>query len=138
VAIRIVVDGPDAVELEGVVRAALGSRRRAGSSSSSRSGPGGESAARLAPRPLRGLELLRPAAGADGVDAFTRVFRTEARTVVVLHRTRWGQTKWTRVEENAIKSRGFESTDGFDFLIMAPLDKLLRTPSLVSDSAALS
>jgi hypothetical protein len=67
-------------------------------------------------------EQQKELAGADGVDAFTRVFRTEARTVVVLHRTRWGQTKWTRVEENAIKSRGFESTDGFDFLIMAPLD----------------
>jgi hypothetical protein len=40
----------------------------------------------------------------DGVDAFSQVFRTEARVVVVLYRENWGKTKWTRVEETAIKS----------------------------------
>ena len=44
-------------------------------------------------------------AAKDGVDAFTAVFRRDARIVAVLYRDGWGKTKWTRVEEQAIKSR---------------------------------
>jgi hypothetical protein len=42
-------------------------------------------------------------AGTDGLESFREVFRHRARIVVVLYRPRWGQTRWTNVEEIAIK-----------------------------------
>lgn len=57
----------------------------------------------------------------DGVDAFSQVFRKEARVVVVLYREDWGKTKWTRIEETAIKSRQFD--EGFKFLVIVSLDR---------------
>ncbi len=59
-------------------------------------------------------------AGADGVDAFTAVFRRDARIVVVLYREGWGSTRWTRVESEAIKSRFVD--DGAEFLLLVKLD----------------
>lgn len=56
----------------------------------------------------------------DGVDAFSQVFNQDARVVVVLFRETWGTTKWTRVEETAIKSRLLD--DGLKFLVVASLD----------------
>lgn len=64
----------------------------------------------------RQLEL----AGSDGLEEFTSVFRRDARGVVVLCRGEWGSTKWTRIEETAIKNRGFD--EGWDFLVVVPLD----------------
>jgi hypothetical protein len=64
----------------------------------------------------RQLEL----AGKDGLETFAAVFRAGARVCVILHRTGWGQTKWTRVEETAIKERALES--GWDFLLVVALD----------------
>ena len=58
--------------------------------------------------------------GTDGVDQHTRIYEDEARVVVVLHREEWGQTNWTRVEETAIRNRGFK--EGYDFLVFVPLD----------------
>jgi len=66
-------------------------------------------------------------AGKDGVDEFTRVFTTESRVVVVLYRKGWGETKWTRIEETAIKNRGWDK--GFDFLFVIPLDKSSAVPA---------
>lgn len=63
----------------------------------------------------RQLEL----AGKDGVDEFTAVFRSHARVCVVLFRDGWGKTKWTRVEETAIKDRAFDN--GWDFLTVVAL-----------------
>ncbi|HEX6981300.1 MAG TPA: hypothetical protein VF181_00930 [Balneolaceae bacterium] len=40
---------------------------------------------------------------------------------MVLYRENWGKTKWTRVEENAIKDRCFNK--GFNFLLFVPLEK---------------
>ena len=59
-------------------------------------------------------------AGIDGVDKHTRIYEDETRVVVVLHREEWGQTEWTRVEETAIKNRGFNN--GYDFLVFVLLD----------------
>src|SRR3954470_21148933 len=59
-------------------------------------------------------------AGTDGVDQHARIYEDEARVVVILHRENWGQTDWTRVEETAIRNRGFK--EGYDFLIFVPLD----------------
>ena len=58
-------------------------------------------------------------AGTEGDETFARVFRESARMVVVLFRPEWGKTKWTRVEETAIRSRAFEL--GFQFLKFIPL-----------------
>ena len=62
----------------------------------------------------------RELAGKDGEQEFARVFRAEARLVVVLYRRGWGETRWTRVEESAIRSRGFDH--GYDFALFISLD----------------
>ena len=57
--------------------------------------------------------------GKDGVDALCRVFKTEARIVVILYREGWGQTPWTGIEENAIKDRRLKA--GHEFMLVIPL-----------------
>ena len=49
----------------------------------------------------RQVKLL---AGRDGEDAFARVFGAEARTVVVLYRTEWGEQGFTAVESTGIRT----------------------------------
>ena len=56
----------------------------------------------------------------DGIDSFSQVFREQTRVVVVLYRENWGKTKWTRIEETAIKSKQFD--EGFKFLVVVSLD----------------
>jgi hypothetical protein len=63
--------------------------------------------------------------GSDGIDQFSNVFSEDSRLVVVLYREQWGQTKWTRIEETAIKTRWL---DGFEFLLMVPLDSPAKLP----------
>ncbi len=58
--------------------------------------------------------------GTDGVDAFSRVFGEDSRIAVILYRKGWGETKWTRVEENAIRTRGFN--EGHEFVLLVKLD----------------
>lgn len=70
--------------------------------------------------------------GNDGVDAFSDVFGRDARIVVVLYRDGWGQTKWTRIEETAIKNRVLN--DGADFLTFVHLDKQRPTPRWLPQS----
>jgi hypothetical protein len=53
-------------------------------------------------------------AGTDGERTFNAVFAKEARLVAVLFRDGWGHTPWTRIEETAIKNRGFDH--GYDFV----------------------
>lgn len=64
-------------------------------------------------------ERQRELAGTDGMDTFTDVFAKHARVCVVLFRDGWGQTKWTRIEETAIKTRAFNA--GWDFLLVIGL-----------------
>jgi hypothetical protein len=45
----------------------------------------------------------------DGLEVFQNVFRRESRVVVVIYREGWGQTKWTAVEETAIKEMCFDA-----------------------------
>jgi hypothetical protein len=68
-------------------------------------------------------------AGKDGEEIFGRVFSEEARVVVVLYRTGWGKTPWTRIEETAIRNRAFEQ--GYDFTIFIPLDDVPSMPKWV-------
>lgn len=53
-------------------------------------------------------------AGKDGMESFSKVFEKEACIVVIILRKEWGNTKWTRLEQTAIKNRGLEK--GFDFV----------------------
>lgn len=81
-----------------------------------------ELASLLAPLPVFVYsEQQLAVAGTDGVETFSAVFRRDARIVVILYREGWGKTKWTRIEEEAIKSRYFD--DGAEFLILVPLDR---------------
>jgi len=65
-------------------------------------------------------------AGADGEKVFNSVFSKETRVVVVLYRNEWGNTKWTRIEETAIRNRGYEQ--GYDFVILIPTDNKFSPP----------
>jgi len=65
--------------------------------------------------------------GTDGMETFSQKFSTESRIVVVLHRKNWGSVSFTRVEQTAIKNRGFQEDWGF--LLVIPLD----SPSTVPD-----
>jgi len=65
-------------------------------------------------------ERQKEIAGTDGEQTFNRVFGQETRFVVVLHRSKWGSTRWTRIEETAIRNRGFDH--GYDFVLFVPLE----------------
>lgn len=77
-------------------------------------------------------ERQKELAGTDGEVTFGKVFYEEARLVVVLYRPDWGKSKWTRVEESAIKRRGFDH--GYDFakLIQLEEDPAPPVPTWVS------
>ena len=60
-------------------------------------------------------------AGTDGEKIFNQVFGKEARMVVILYRPQWGSTPWTRIEETAIRNRGYE--EGYDFVLFVMLEK---------------
>lgn len=60
-------------------------------------------------------------AGTDGELTFGTVFEAEARLVAVLFRAGWGETAWTRIEQTAIRNRGYE--EGYDFATLVNLDK---------------
>ena len=66
-------------------------------------------------------------AGTDGEIAFGKVFSEESRVVVVLYRDEWGTTPWTRIEETAIRNRGFEH--GYDFCLFMPLNTPPSVPT---------
>lgn len=65
-------------------------------------------------------------AGTDGEQTFNQIFGKETRIVVVLYRDHWSTTPWTRIEETAIRNRGYEK--GYDFLTMIPLDSPPTVP----------
>lgn len=65
-------------------------------------------------------------AGTDGEKTFNKVFSEETRLVVVLYRSDWGKTSWTRIEETAIRNRAFDH--GYDFVIFIPLEEPPSVP----------
>lgn len=65
-------------------------------------------------------------AGTDGEMEFNAVFSEESRLVVVLYRSEWGKTPWTRIEETAIRNRAFEH--GYDFVVFIPLEEPATVP----------
>jgi len=60
-------------------------------------------------------------AGSDGMDNFSQVFQQRARICVVLYRDGWGKTRWTGIEETAIKNRWMARND-WHFLVLISLD----------------
>jgi len=73
-------------------------------------------------------ERQKELVGKDGLEEFSSLFRENARICVVLYRDGWGQTKWIRIEETAIKERALE--DGWEFLIVIALDSSKLPPWL--------
>ena len=71
-------------------------------------------------------------AGAEGVAAFRHIFRDRSRISMVLFRPEWGQTKWTRVEETAIRDHCLDA--GWDHLIFVRLTRDGEKPKWVPDS----
>jgi hypothetical protein len=71
-------------------------------------------------------EEQKKLAGRDGENIFNSVFSKESRIVVVLFSKDWGKTKWTRIEETAIKNKGFD--EGYDFVILIPTEKEITPP----------
>ena len=65
-------------------------------------------------------ERQKELAGTDGVVQFTKLFQDRAKLVVVLYRDGYASTKWTRIEESAITSRGLNL--GWDSLFLISLD----------------
>ena len=64
--------------------------------------------------------------GTDGEEIFNKVFSSQSRIVVVLYRSKWGTTPWTRIEETAIRNRAFN--EGYDFTIFIPLESPPKLP----------
>ena len=71
-------------------------------------------------------EAQKDIAGKDGEVEFNKVFGQDARIVVVLYRSGWGETPWTRIEQTAIRNRGHDA--GYDFCIFIPLDLPNKPP----------
>lgn len=67
------------------------------------------------------FEEQKRLAGEDGERVFNSIFSQESRIVVILYNTEWGKTKWTRIEQTAIKNKGFD--EGYDFVILIPTQK---------------
>jgi hypothetical protein len=65
-------------------------------------------------------------AGGDGEEIFNKVFAEQARLVIVLYRKGWGDTPWTRIEQTAIRKRGYEH--GYEFAKFIPLDEPPSVP----------
>ena len=70
----------------------------------------------------RQVELV----GTDGENSLARVFASDSRLSVVLFRKEWGATPFTRIEETAIRSRGYD--EGYDFLTVVMLDRESTPP----------
>lgn len=73
-------------------------------------------------------ERQKDLVGKDGVEEFSKVFKEDARICVVLYRPNWGKTKWTRIEETAIKDRMLEK--GWEFLVVISIDSSQILPWL--------
>ena len=71
-------------------------------------------------------EEQKKLAGGDGENLFNSVFSKESRIVVILFRQEYGITKWTRIEETAIRNRGYD--EGYDFVILIPTEKQIAPP----------
>lgn len=66
-------------------------------------------------------EQQKSLVGTDGEKSFNQVFGEQSRVVGVLYRPGWGESRWTRIEQTAIKNRAFEK--GYDFCVFVVIDR---------------
>jgi hypothetical protein len=71
-------------------------------------------------------------AGTDGLESFRQTFLSRSRLIVVLYRDGWGKTRWTAVEEIAIKERMFNG--GWKSLLFVMLDERSTFPSWLPET----
>lgn len=71
-------------------------------------------------------------AGTDGAEQFSEIFYALSRIVVVLFNDDWGKTRWTRIEESAIKNRMLN--EGWDFLFVVKLNTKSRLPHWIPET----
>lgn len=65
-------------------------------------------------------------AGTDGMESMRTPFLKDCRVMVVLYREPWGKTRWTAIEETAIKEACFN--EGWKRLFFISLDRTSRLP----------
>ena len=71
-------------------------------------------------------------AGTDGLESFRKTFLLESRLIVVLYRDGWGKTRWTAIEELAIKERMFNG--GWNSLLFVMLDENSTLPGWLPET----
>lgn len=70
-------------------------------------------------------------AGTDGMESMRAPFLEDSHLMVVLYREGWGNTRWTAVEERAIKDRCFD--EGWNHLFFIALDRSSPLPKYLPD-----
>lgn len=71
-------------------------------------------------------EQQKDLAGKDGEGAFKKVFEVESKLVVVLYRSEWGTTAWTRIEQTGIRDRAYQ--DGYEFVTFVAMEDKPKMP----------
>lgn len=56
-------------------------------------------------------------------EEFAKVFKEDCRVVVILSREKWSQTYYTEIERNAIIDRTSVKNEGYNFLVVIPMEK---------------
>ncbi len=69
----------------------------------------------------------------EGLESFRQVFFSQSRLQIVLYRDGWGKTKWTGVEELAIKDRVYNG--GGDSLLFVELNEESVLPNWLPQTA---
>jgi hypothetical protein len=67
----------------------------------------------------------------NGVELFTDIFLKRARLNVVFFREGWGETRWTKIEQNAIQQRAFEGDWNSVAVVALAASKGRATPTWV-------
>lgn len=58
----------------------------------------------------------------SGPEAFSKMFKEEARVIVILSRDEWSESYYTEIEKNAIIDRTSVKNQGYNFLIIIPME----------------
>ena len=59
----------------------------------------------------------------SGPEKFANIFKIESRVVVVLSRNEWSNTYYTEIERNSIIDRTSIKNEGYNFLLIIPMEK---------------
>jgi len=58
----------------------------------------------------------------SGPEAFSKIFKEESRIIVVLSRNEWSESFYTEIEKNAIIDRTAGKNQGYNFLMIIPME----------------